>query len=134
MGLGASFAIPTVLKTPTSAEQARFSLLLTKKIEVFAKVGSLTLLATGLIMGFMHTYLFKEGWFIISLIIYVLVQFIVAGIMPKKLKGMSDIIQPYSEEDVPESYRSIHATLKPYNMTLHTATILLIILMTVKPF
>ncbi len=134
VGLGASFAIPTVLRSPTNADQARFSLLLTKKIEVFAKIGSLTLFATGLIMGFIHSYLFTKSWFITSLLIYLIVQVIVIGIMPKKLKAMNEILESYDLEEVPESYKSIHSTLKPYDLSLFAAAILLITLMTIKPF
>ncbi|WP_064094248.1 hypothetical protein [Rossellomorea aquimaris] len=45
-GLGASFAMPVVMKTPETSQQAKYSLDLSKKFEVFAKVGSIVLLIT----------------------------------------------------------------------------------------
>ena len=101
---------------------------------MFAKIGSLTLFATGLIMEFIHSYLFTESWFITSLLIYLIVQVIVIGITPKKLKAMNEIMESYDSEEVPESYKSIHSTLKPYDLSLFAAAILLITLMTIKPF
>jgi hypothetical protein len=133
-GLGASFALPVVMNYPKTAEQARFSLELNKKIEVFAKYGSITLLITGLIMGFMFPALFTTGWYIASLIIYMAVQVIVAGIMPKKVAKMSEIITSYKGEDLPASYKELTGKLRPYNMILHTSAIILIILMSLKPF
>ncbi|WP_175986864.1 DUF2269 family protein [Bacillus sp. Marseille-Q1617] len=133
-GLGASFAMPVVMKTPETAHQAKFSLDLSKKIENFAKIGSIVLLITGLVMGIMNPYLFKTGWYIASIAIYIGVQFIVAGIMPRKVKQMAEIIHAHNGEDVPASYGKINAELKPYNIIIHSAAIILIILMSIKPF
>ncbi|MFI8684386.1 DUF2269 family protein [Rossellomorea sp. NPDC077527] len=133
-GLGASFSMPVVMKTPETAHQAKFSLELSKKIETFAKVGSIVLLITGLIMGIMNPYLFKAGWYIASIIIYIGVQFIVAGIMPKKVKRMAEIIHNHEGDDVPEPYGKINSELKPFNIIIHSAAIILIILMSIKPF
>ena len=130
-GLGASFSMPVVMRTPETSHQAKFSLDLSKN---FAKVGSIVLLITGLIMGIINPYLFKTGWYIASIVIYIGVQFIVAGIMPKKVKQMTEIIHSHEGEDVPESYGKINSELKPYNIIIHSAAIILIILMSIKPF
>ncbi|MGM0840483.1 MAG: DUF2269 family protein [Bacillota bacterium] len=133
-GLGASFAMPVVMKTPETSHQAKFSLELSKKIETFAKIGSIVLLITGLIMGIMNPYLFKTGWYIASIVIYIGVQFIVAGLMPKKVKQMAEIIHSHKGDDVPESYGKINSELKPFNIIIHSSAIILIILMSIKPF
>lgn len=133
-GLGASFAMPVVMNSVKNATQAKFALELNQKIENFAKVGSITLLITGLILGFMNTSLFSEIWYIASIVIYIAVQFIVAGIMPKKMKEMAMIVHEYSGDEIPESYLKINNELKPYNMIIHTAAVVLIILMSLKPF
>ena len=130
-GLGASFSMPVVMRTPETSHQAKFSLDLSKNL---AKVGSIVLLITGLIMGIINPYLFKTGWYIASIVIYIGVQFIVAGIMPKKVKQMAEIIHSHEGEDVPESYGKINSELKPYNIIIHSAAIILIILMSIKPF
>ncbi|SFB08382.1 MULTISPECIES: DUF2269 family protein [unclassified Bacillus (in: firmicutes)] len=133
-GLGASFAMPVVMKSAKNATQARFSLELNTKIEIFAKVGSIILLATGLILGFINTGLFSQGWYIASLLIYVLVQPIVAGIMPKKMKQMDLILKEYKGDTLPDSYNKLNAELKPFNGAIHAAAVILIVLMSVKPF
>jgi hypothetical protein len=133
-GLGASFAMPIVLNNPKTAEQARFSLTLNQKIEKGVKIGSIGLLLTGLILGALNTQLFTEIWYIASIIIYLAVQVLVAGIMPKKIKRMEEIITAHKGSNLPEEYIKINLELKPYNTTLHTAAVLIIILMVVKPF
>ncbi|MFD2445094.1 DUF2269 family protein [Bacillus sp. CGMCC 1.16607] len=134
VGLGSSFAMPTVLKGAKTAEQARYSIGLNKKIETTVKIGSIALLLTGLILGVLNTELFTKVWYITSIIIYLAVQVIVAGIMPKKIKRMEQVIHEYTGEDLPEEFTKINLELKPYNAILHTSAVILIILMSLKPF
>ncbi|KUP09105.1 hypothetical protein Q73_00990 [Bacillus coahuilensis m2-6] len=134
VGLGASFAMPTVINHAKNAQQAKFSLYLNGKIEKFAKIGSITLLLTGLGLGALNPSLFTEIWYISSIVIYLAVQVIVAGIMPKKLKAMDALLQDHKGEDIPAEYNLINQGLKPYNFILHSSAIILIILMSIKPF
>jgi hypothetical protein len=133
-GLGASFAMPIVLKGAKTADQARYSLGLNQKIETVVKIGSIALLLTGLILGAINTELFTEIWYIASIVIYLAVQVVVAGIMPKKIKRMEEIITNHKGKDLPEEFTRINLELKPYNMILHTSAVILIILMSIKPF
>ncbi|WP_416730493.1 DUF2269 family protein [Fictibacillus sp. JL2B1089] len=134
VGLGASFALPVVTKFAKTASQARYALEVNTKIETLPKIGSLTLLATGLLLGYLNTSLFSEVWYIASLVIYVLAQVLVISIIPKKQKQMSEILGSHEGDDLPDSYRTIDKQLDPYVYSLHGLAVLLIILMVVKPF
>jgi uncharacterized membrane protein len=134
VGLGASFALPVLMSRPKTVSQAKFAHHVAKGIENFAKIGSLTLLVTGIVMGILHTYLFTEIWFIASLIIYVLIQPIVAGIIPKNSAKQLEILETAKSEELPEDYVQINKKMAPYNNVVHIAAIILIILMSIKPF
>lgn len=134
VGLGASFAMPVVTKFAKTASQARFALEVNAKIETLPKIGSLTLLASGLLLGYLNTALFSEVWYISSLVIYVLAQVLVIGIIPKKQKQMSEILGSHEGDDLPDSYRTVDKQLDPYVYSLHGLAVVLIILMVVKPF
>ena len=133
-GLGASFAIPVITKMAKTTSQAKFTMSLIGKIEKLPKFGSITLLITGLIMGVVNTELFKEIWFISSLVIYVLVQFIVAGILPKKIKQQAAVLEKADSDELPAEYIEIGKQMGPYNGMVHAAAVILLILMSVKPF
>jgi uncharacterized membrane protein len=134
MGLGASFAMPVVTKFAKTKSQALFALDLNAKIEILPKIGSLTLLFTGLILGYLNTGLFTEVWYIASLVIYVLAQVLVIGIIPKKQKQMSEILTAYEGDDLPDDYRNVDKQTDPYMYLLHSLAVVIIILMVVKPF
>ncbi|MGG1399212.1 DUF2269 family protein [Bacillus salipaludis] len=133
-GLGASFAIPLITKVAKTTSEARFTLELVGKIEKLPKFGSILLLITGIVMAIIHPSLFEQGWFILSLIIYIAVQFIVAGILPKKMKQQAAVLEQANGETLPEEYIVLGKQMGPFNGIIHTAAVVIIILMAVKPF
>lgn len=134
VGLGASFTMPAIIKGAKTADQARFTLNLFKRIEKPIKFGSLLLLLTGLILGVLNTSLFTTGWYITSLIIYLLTMPISAGVLPKKVKRMHELLNEHKDENLPEAYVQTANELTPFVWSLHIAVIVLVTLMTVKPF
>ena len=134
VGLGASFGMPVLMSSVKTVPQAKFALAVSKGIEKFAKVGSITLLITGIIMAIIQPYLFKEIWYIASLVIYVAVQPIAAGLLPKKAKLQMETLENYLGEELPDGYNTLAKESVPLNNVLHIAAIVLIILMTIKPF
>jgi uncharacterized membrane protein len=133
-GLGASFAMPFVMKSPQTTAQLRYSLSLNQKIEKPVKIGSILLLITGIVLGIMNPALFSTGWYIASLVIYVLIQPIVAVIMPKRFKKMDTILLEHHDEKIPESIIKLNIELRPYNAIIHSAAVIIIVLMVLKPF
>lgn len=133
-GLGATFALPPIMKMPKNVSQAKFTMEVSKKVEKLAKIGSITLLLTGLLMGWAHPYLFHQIWFVTSLVIYLLLQPIVAGVFPKKMKQEMAVLENTPGEELPEEYFVISNELKPYDILINSAAILLLLLMTIKPF
>lgn len=134
IGLGSSFAMPIILKGAKSFTQARFAMTLYSKIEKLVKTGSLLLLLTGLILGFLNTSLFTTGWYLTSLIIYVLTIPITAGILPKKIKKMQELLSGNKDGTLPGGYLKTAKESDPYVWTLHISLVILVTLMYFKPF
>ena len=59
IGLGATFASPFIMSSAKTVTTSTYAHKVNAKVEKLAKIGSLTLLVTGLILGFIHPYLFK---------------------------------------------------------------------------
>jgi uncharacterized membrane protein len=134
MGLGAAFAFPVIAKSAKTVKQAQFMLSLLKKLEIFPKIGGITLLLTGLIMGFLNTSLFTSGWFIISIVIYLGVQVIVAGLMPKNMKKQLEILHNHKGDELPQEYKMIGKQSAKLEGIVHLMAVVLVVLMVFKPF
>lgn len=133
-GLGATFALPILMTKPKTVTQAKFALHVNEGIEKLAKIGSIILLLTGIILGILTPYLFTEFWYLASIVIYVAIQPIVASILPKNAKRQMEVLEAHQGEELPEEYVSIAKRIAPYSGATNIAAIVLIILMTIKPF
>ncbi|WP_462410327.1 DUF2269 family protein [Neobacillus sp. Marseille-QA0830] len=133
-GLGATFALPAVMKLPKNVTQAKFALSINEKIEKIAKPASIALLVTALLLGALNPSLFKTGWYIASIVIYIAVQPLVASILPKKVKLQEELLEKAKGEELPVEFVEIGKQAAPFNMATHVAVVVLIVLMTLKPF
>lgn len=133
-GLGATFAMPVLMSRPKTVTQAKFAHNINGAIEKVAKIGSLSLLGTGLILGALEPSLFTEIWYIASLVIYVAIQPIVAVILPKKGARQMEILENHQGDELPQEYLKIGREIAPLNGIAHVSVFVLIILMSLKPF
>jgi len=72
LGLGPGFIMIYVVTKARTMTELKHAFFIRNRIHIFVMVGGSLLLITGLLMGFINTYLFKQGWFIISLILFLI--------------------------------------------------------------
>ncbi len=134
MGLGAAFGFPIVAKSAKTVSQAKFALHLLRRLEILPKVGSILLLISGLVLGFLETSLFSEVWFIGSIVIYLAVQVIVAGLLPRNMKKQLELLENEQGEELPPAYLALSKQSAKLEGVAHLAAFVLIVLMVFKPF
>ncbi|MDN4492565.1 DUF2269 family protein [Ureibacillus aquaedulcis] len=133
-GLGATFASPFIMKSARNVRSAFIAHMVNAQIEKLAKIGSISLLVSGFVMGFIHPHLFTTGWYITSIVLYILTQPIVAYLLPRYEKAMLEILQQSNGEDLPSEYIQIANKTKPLTLTTYILLVLLVFLMVFKPF
>ncbi|WP_424766691.1 DUF2269 family protein [Paenibacillus sp. sgz302251] len=134
MGLGAAFGFPILVRTAKTAAQAKYTLQLLKNLEVLPKAGSITLLLTGMVMGIMQPSLFSQGWFISSIVIYLVTQIFVVGMLPKNMKAQAAILENHTGEELPPQYVEISKRSAKIEGITHVFAFLIIFLMMFQPF
>lgn len=134
MGLGAAFGFPIVARSAKTVEQAKFVLRMLHKLENLPKVGSILLLITGIILGILEPSLFEEIWFIGSIVIYLAVQIVTVGLLPKNMKKQLEILNAASGDELPDAYGVISKSNAKLEGITHAAAFVLILLMVFKPF
>jgi ABC-type transport system involved in cytochrome c biogenesis permease subunit len=132
--LGAVFANPSIMKKGTTVPKAKQALETAKDVEKYAKVGSITLLITGLILGILNPSLFTQAWYIVALLLYLAVQPIVAYMIPKKVKQLNGLLEKQDSENLPSEFLPIAMKIGKLDNIARSAIVVLIILMTIKPF
>lgn len=133
-GLGATFATPFIMKGGITVTTAKTAHAVNHKVEKLAKIGSFTLLGTGLMMGIMHTYLFTMGWYITSIALYIAIQPVVAYLLPKYAKEMVVILDETHSDELPQSYGVIAQKTAPLSILAQIAVFAIVFFMVFKPF
>lgn len=134
LGLGPGFIMIYVVTKASTMTELRHAFFIRNRIHIFVMVGGSLLLITGLLMGYLNPYLFKAGWYIVSLILFLIT--LAAG--PVVLKPIStpikEIINTHKGDDIPKEYFERSKQLFFYERILNVIFLIIIALMILKPF
>lgn len=134
VGLGPGFIMTFIVMKASTMTELRHAYYLRNRIHIFVMVGGVLLLVTGLWMGFINPYLFTKGWYMISLILFLIT--LAAG--PFLLKPLSlpiqEILDYHEGDDIPENYEKHAKKLFVSEHVLNSIFVVIIILMILRPF
>lgn len=134
MGMGPGFILTTVVKSGKTMTELRHSYAIRHKLHIFVMVGGTLLLVTGLIMGFMNPSLFRMGWYVTSLILFLAALAIGPLVLSPKSKPVKALLASHKGEEIPEEYYRISKILFRYEHLENAIFIVIIALMILKPF
>lgn len=134
VGIGPGFVMTYIVTKASGMTALRHAYWLRKHIHVFIMTGGTSLLVTGLWMGALNPYLFYQGWYMLSLILYLLVLAAGPTLLASKLNPIKAILANHQGEDIPEVYYSHAKGLFFYERMTNGILILVIVLMVLKPF
>lgn len=134
LGLGPGFVMIYIVTKSTTMTELRHAYFIRNRIHIFVMIGGSLLLITGLWMGFINTHLLTQGWYLLSLLLYMIT--LAAG--PFILKPISTpiktLIANHQGDDIPKKYYDMSNKLFTYERILNMIFIVIIGLMIFKPF
>jgi uncharacterized membrane protein len=133
-GFGVAFTFPIINKFAKTKEQLKWTNELMEKLEKPVKIASITLLVTGVIMGAINPYLFKEGWYITSILLYIIAQVLVIGIATKTTKESVQILENSTGDTIPTEVVGRNKKIDKVLAVASVIAVIMIFLMSVKPF
>src|SRR5699024_5154461 len=86
IGLGPGFIMTYIVTKAANMTELLHAYWLRKRIHIFVMIGGTTLMITGLWMGMINPYLFQQGWYVVSLILYLTVLGAGPTLLASKLK------------------------------------------------
>jgi uncharacterized membrane protein len=134
MGMGPGFILTTVVKSGKTMTELRHSYAIRHKLHIFVMAGGTLLLITGLIMGFMNPSLFRMGWYVTSLILFLAALAIGPLVLSPRSKPVKALLASHKGEEIPEEYYRISKILFRYEHLENAIFIVIIALMILKPF
>jgi|SRR5690625_775412 len=134
LGLGPGFVMIYIVTKSKNMTELRHAFFIRNRIHHFVMVGGILLLVTGLWMGFINTYLFKAGWYIISIVLYLIALAAGPFILKPIAKPINEILANHKGEEIPKTYHEHAKRLFFHERVLNTIFIIIILLMILKPF
>lgn len=133
LGMGPGFVLIQVVSAAQSMTELRHAYEVRHRLHIFVMIGGILLLTTGLVMGAIHPYLFKTGWYIASILLY-LIALALGPILLKPLaEPIKALLENYESEEIPHQYAQYAKKLFRYERVTSFIFIIIILLMIIKP-
>lgn len=134
LGLGPGFVMIYIVSEAKTMTQLRHSYKIRTRIHVFVMVGGSLLLITGICMGIMRPYLWKQVWYVTSLVLYLIGLGAGPTLLSPLSKPIKKILAEHEGEDIPRLYKEKSRKLFFYERITNLIFLMIILLMITKPF
>src|SRR3954468_19696050 len=133
LGMGPGFILTTVVKSGKNMTELRHSYKIRHKLHIFVMIGGTLLLITGLGMGFLNPSLFKMGWYVTSLILFLAALAIGPLVLSPRSKPVKALLESHKGEEIPAEYWRISKILFRFENLENIIFLIIIALMVLKP-
>ncbi len=132
-GLGVAFGFPILARTAKTRTEAMHALQLYHRFGYVPNIVSLILLATSIFMIVADANILYERWFVVSLVLYVVAQVYVWVKLPNQMNEQHSILETYTNEELPESYRLISKKAIVFESATQLIAVIIMLLMVFRP-
>lgn len=134
LGMGPGFILIPVVKSAKTMSELRHAYAIRRRLHTFVMIGGTLLLITGLLMGLINTSLFYQGWYVTSLVLFLIALAMGPLVLSPRAKPVKDLLNTHEGEDIPDEYRRLSAILFRYENIENVIFLVIIALMILKPF
>lgn len=136
LGMGPGLVMTFVVKYSKASTMAelRTAFRIRNGLHILTMIGGTLLLLTGLLMGSLNTALFSQGWYVTSLILFLIALASGPLLLKPKSAPIKEILATHEGENVPEEYEELSKKLFSIENWLNLIFLIIIALMILKPF
>jgi|SRR5690625_2323049 uncharacterized membrane protein len=134
LGLGPGFFMIYIVKKAQTMTELRHAYFIRNRLHVFVMIGGTLLLVTGLWMGFLNMNLFTQGWYVVSLSLFLIALAFGPIVLSPRSKPVKKLLKEHGGEDIPDEYYKLSNKLFFYERIENGIFLVVIALMILKPF
>ncbi|MDQ0159724.1 DUF2269 family protein [Alkalibacillus salilacus] len=134
IGMGPGFVLTRVTKSAKTLAELRYGYQVKRQLHYFVMVGGTLLLVTGLWMGALNPSLFEQGWYVVSLILYLIALAMGPTVLKWYSNPIKQLLSDATDDMIPVDYDRLAKRLYTVEYFENTLFIVIIILMITKPF
>ncbi|QQK81816.1 DUF2269 domain-containing protein [Salicibibacter cibi] len=133
-GLGPGFAMTFLTRGARTMTELNHAFRLRHRLHRFVMIGGVLLLITGVWMGALQPALFQQGWYITSLVLFLVALAFGPFVLVPRSKPVKALLNKHKGDDIPASYYTLSRTLFFCEHILNSLFLIIIVLMILKPF
>ncbi|HET7627167.1 MAG TPA: DUF2269 family protein [Bacillales bacterium] len=134
LGMGPGFALIYVVKSANTMSELKHAYAIRNRLHHFVMMGGMLLLISGLLMGLLNTALFHMGWYVTSLILFLIGLAMGPLVLARKSRPVKALLETYEGDNIPEAYKQLSNELFKYERLENGIFLIVIALMILKPF
>jgi len=134
LGLGPGFVMIYIVTKASNMTELKHAYVIRNRIHIFVMVGGTLLLMTGLLMGWIHPYLFSKGWYVLSLILFLVALAFGPVALSPRSKPIKVLLKNHQGEEIPDDYYHMAKELFFFERIENVIFMVVIALMILKPF
>lgn len=134
LGMGPGFVLSMIAKSAKTMSELRNAYVIKHRIHLMVMVGGLLLIASGLLMGLLNPSLFRAGWYVISLLLFLVGLAMGPLLLSPRSKPIKALLKSHQGEEIPETYYRLARELDRYENIGSGIFLIIIVLMIWKPF
>ncbi len=134
MGPGLVMTAVVTLSKSSNMTELRHAFKIRNSLHIFTMIGGALLLLTGLVMGFLNPYWFSQGWYVISLVLFLISLAMGPFVLKPRSAPIKKLLADVKEEEIPAVYEALSKDLFFYERIANIIFVIIISLMILKPF
>ena len=134
VGLGPGFILIFIVEKAETMAELRHAYMIRNRLHIFVMIGGSLLLLSGLAMGLMNHYLFFAGWYVTSLMLFLIALGFGPLLLSPRSKPIKALLKSHTDDNIPKEYYKLAEKLFFYERIENAIFLLIIILMVLKPF
>ena len=134
LGMGPGFIMIYIVKQAQTMTELKHAYAIRNRVHIFVMVGGSLLLLTGLLMGWLRPYLFQQGWYVTSLMLFLVALAFGPLVLSPRSKPIKALLKEEKGEQIPAKYFDYSKQLFFYERLENVLFIIIIAMMILKPF
>ncbi|MFC4559880.1 DUF2269 family protein [Virgibacillus kekensis] len=134
LGMGPGFVMIIVVSKAGSLTELKHAYVIRNRLHIFVMIGGTLLLLTGLVMGYLNPVLFGQGWYVTSLILFLIALGFGPTVLSPNSKPIKRLLSETKGENIPTEYYILSKKLFFYERIENGIFLIVIALMILKPF
>jgi uncharacterized membrane protein len=134
LGMGPGFMMILIVQKSSNLTELRHSYVIRNRLHIFTMVGGTLLLISGLLMGTINITLFQQGWYVTSLVLFLVALAFGPLLLSPRSKPIKKLLKEAQGEEIPAEYEVLAKKLFFVERMENVIFLVIIALMIVKPF